>query len=495
MKNTRRKNSRRKNSRRKNSRRKNLHKLKGGMDPTAYETEADLSADFPLYYGEESFQELARLLISSERTKHGIVIMGQHGEMGDRNFYIPDGIEILMKASIGTSTMGYPNYWDAKYASNYFYAKKICNHIKDNNIFLDGCINPSLINGLRNEHGGDIANINLKIYGKSDGRVEFPEHLKEGEVPKQSLTPSEILGLDDKTLGQYYANEVIMGFDREEFYKKHGLLFLLYIRGRTHPIKLTLLLLTEEEILEEFNGPKQIRITERVIQTLKQLRDLTITEECPLGHEFLVYFDECRIKSSPLNRELSKKTDKSIECWLKWNRGLIIDNHTAVVVVDEDGNPIWEGEGGGEGGGEEFYEKLKFHLLTKFSNMTEIYNLLENYDDFPLYLLSDNKDKIIDYILLACFLSKISDEFDIFMEQIIKRTTLIYSKRDKNGDTPLLIALSNEGNKETVELLIEMGADVNVQNDLGITPLIIAISDGDRDMAKLLLDSGAHADC
>ena len=42
--------------------------------------------------------------------------------------------------------------------------------------------------------------------------------------------------------------------------------------------------------------------------------------------------------------------------------------------------------------------------------------------------------------------------------------------KTKNGDTPLLGACSN-GHEDMTQLLIEKGADVNAENDNGISPI------------------------
>lgn len=54
-----------------------------------------------------------------------------------------------------------------------------------------------------------------------------------------------------------------------------------------------------------------------------------------------------------------------------------------------------------------------------------------------------------------------------------------------------LIAASGEGNLETVKLLIEKGADVNVKDKKGNTPLKNALSHGKTDIAEFLREAGA----
>ena len=60
---------------------------------------------------------------------------------------------------------------------------------------------------------------------------------------------------------------------------------------------------------------------------------------------------------------------------------------------------------------------------------------------------------------------------------------------DCHGDTPLIHALDN-GSYECVKLLLDKGADVNVRNNDGNTPLIYAAEKGSHECVKLLLDKG-----
>ena len=61
---------------------------------------------------------------------------------------------------------------------------------------------------------------------------------------------------------------------------------------------------------------------------------------------------------------------------------------------------------------------------------------------------------------------------------------------NKNGKSPLFIALENELN-EVCKLLISKGADVNQENKNGKTPLFIALENELDDLAILLLENGA----
>jgi len=64
---------------------------------------------------------------------------------------------------------------------------------------------------------------------------------------------------------------------------------------------------------------------------------------------------------------------------------------------------------------------------------------------------------------------------------------------DKQGVTPLQLACSL-GFIEGVEELIKAGARVDVSNDAGETPLMAAVHRRDKEMVRLLLANGANAD-
>ncbi len=58
---------------------------------------------------------------------------------------------------------------------------------------------------------------------------------------------------------------------------------------------------------------------------------------------------------------------------------------------------------------------------------------------------------------------------------------------DKNGNSPLSNAVFNsQGNGELIELLISKGANKNLKNVHGVSPLDLAMSIGNYDVAKFL---------
>lgn len=62
---------------------------------------------------------------------------------------------------------------------------------------------------------------------------------------------------------------------------------------------------------------------------------------------------------------------------------------------------------------------------------------------------------------------------------------------DQNDYSPLMVACGEGDAIETMEFLIAQGANVNLQNEFGLTPLWFAVQSGSIDKIKLLLSNGA----
>ncbi|MBZ0186194.1 MAG: ankyrin repeat domain-containing protein [Candidatus Obscuribacterales bacterium] len=65
--------------------------------------------------------------------------------------------------------------------------------------------------------------------------------------------------------------------------------------------------------------------------------------------------------------------------------------------------------------------------------------------------------------------------------------------RGPDGFTTLIQAVNNN-NQEIIETLINLGANVNQPSACGTSPVMLALTNGFTDIARLLVDSGAHVD-
>ncbi len=63
--------------------------------------------------------------------------------------------------------------------------------------------------------------------------------------------------------------------------------------------------------------------------------------------------------------------------------------------------------------------------------------------------------------------------------------------RNENGETPLILA-TREGNNEFTALLVEHGADVNLADNLQRTALYYAGERGYNEITEMLLTAGAE---
>ena len=65
---------------------------------------------------------------------------------------------------------------------------------------------------------------------------------------------------------------------------------------------------------------------------------------------------------------------------------------------------------------------------------------------------------------------------------------------NNNGNTPLMIATRN-GHTEIARMLIDRGADVNIPDNNGNTPLTWASDRGNIQIVRMLIDRGAECEC
>ena len=65
--------------------------------------------------------------------------------------------------------------------------------------------------------------------------------------------------------------------------------------------------------------------------------------------------------------------------------------------------------------------------------------------------------------------------------------------RDENGNTPPMLA-AYHGHADTVRMLVELGADVDQRNGRDQSPVAGAVFKGEDDVVRVLVDAGADLD-
>ena len=73
----------------------------------------------------------------------------------------------------------------------------------------------------------------------------------------------------------------------------------------------------------------------------------------------------------------------------------------------------------------------------------------------------------------------------------IKNPDIDVNKRDSFGNT-LLHKACEKKDLEMVRILLAKGAQVDIANEMELTPLLIACDQDDTEVAKLLLEKGAN---
>ncbi|XP_065883118.1 26S proteasome non-ATPase regulatory subunit 10-like [Dysidea avara] len=89
------------------------------------------------------------------------------------------------------------------------------------------------------------------------------------------------------------------------------------------------------------------------------------------------------------------------------------------------------------------------------------------------------------------------DGGNIDIEDPFEMCSLVYVERlevelleSNNGGRPLHYA-ADGGHSETVKLLMELGADINVEDEAGSTPLHYAAQSGSEDVVKMIIEREA----
>jgi len=122
-----------------------------------------------------------------------------------------------------------------------------------------------------------------------------------------------------------------------------------------------------------------------------------------------------------------------------------------------------------------------------YKTFSELLNLLQNtiiYVDYRgrtllhhIAYISSRKDRVnASYYYLKVLLEKMKKSENIY--------NVIIDFKDQNGDTALNI-LSRIGNKPMIDLLINFGADPEIENNAGISPLLYGVKALKKDLSSV----------
>jgi len=122
-----------------------------------------------------------------------------------------------------------------------------------------------------------------------------------------------------------------------------------------------------------------------------------------------------------------------------------------------------------------------------------------------LHAVHEGNQTVVDLFVRSNFNIHISDQdgVPVLLAALKKGYTVIagilinkgadVNVHDKMGVTPLLLVCSKRlpGYKTIAEMLIQKGAYVNDRDSRGFTPLLLSLSEGPSEVAELLIDRGA----
>lgn len=102
-------------------------------------------------------------------------------------------------------------------------------------------------------------------------------------------------------------------------------------------------------------------------------------------------------------------------------------------------------------------------------------NLMDNSGQTPLMFVSRFGDQIYSKFILTSFKQACYNNNITLVKHLLEHKADVKTKRTTDHVTALHIAL-HEQNWDIADILLESGADINAENDEGVTPLHIAVA-------------------
>lgn len=135
-----------------------------------------------------------------------------------------------------------------------------------------------------------------------------------------------------------------------------------------------------------------------------------------------------------------------------------------------------------------------YSILLVLALLTNLYREVKHYYSLAPYNTQHRKQKPAPDNHFHALKRAVQDG-DIGALKALLATKFDPSARDKYDRTLLMISIATiDPNIEIIRLLIQKGSDVNAQDDLGVTPLILASIFNHQEVVDMLLNSGAKTE-
>ncbi|WP_338967567.1 ankyrin repeat domain-containing protein [Spiroplasma endosymbiont of Lonchoptera lutea] len=139
-------------------------------------------------------------------------------------------------------------------------------------------------------------------------------------------------------------------------------------------------------------------------------------------------------------------------------------------------------------------QKIKFNFFNKGNGVILSISINKNNLELTKLLIilnNKNSEMINDFLMDWSPLQYAIFHGNLDIVKLLLENGANINLQNNNGNNALITAVEN-GHTDIVKLLLKNGADINHQNKFGITPLITAATYGELDIMKLLLEKGAN---
>lgn len=120
-----------------------------------------------------------------------------------------------------------------------------------------------------------------------------------------------------------------------------------------------------------------------------------------------------------------------------------------------------------------------------------INRLLKQGANLSVSMQTASKNTCLDYLIVSpqFSLDCIAEALQAYGKD---EQTRLLASRNRDGQTPLMLAIKHGEVRESIQLLIDLGSDVNATDNRGKTALHLAVKREDVEIVKLLIAAGAN---